>query len=674
MVRVSFVLCITLLLAFGAASLAASQEPSSPPAPFTHWLPSDSYAGGKQYDPRLDQPVRFWGAGIPLRQVFFSIYEQSGIEIGFWPAGDINERVCVNLYLNRSAPPTLRELMAQLAWVTDCTFAYSQRELKPDYLLLSTSLGGGMERELANRARTEQEEMRTQMERWKAEGLAAVTAKLPEYRQALNLPRDELIRRYHGVDDKLLLNLLDSTRRQVTEFVCELPDSDIQQVLRGDAIHRQWRDWTIKQQMQLREGMSLTDEWLQRGVEFDVFSAGGLIGVLAMPLPTPGQNGLCMNVVPCDTIVSENASLGQHDLSYDETLQLRRLLDEITTSSEEKAFRSQWEATQAAKVDAQERWQLKDKIARSRNLTSEASEALSRVQVPVEWPNRYALWEVQQKVAASTTVSIVSDCFTQPRRYIDSDLRLLVTGDGARPTALDLLSASCISQEHDGGYEWSDAGSFLRFRSANRDIERASMLPLDALTTVDSWALPTLDEASLQEYGGVSVHIRINPRLLCQLILRLDDVQIRRGAGIIYEDPANRHNAALQQFRSRVMEPAATLPQLSRFLGSMSNDQWSRLQSDGLHWQYELTPDQQSSSMADLLQRDSEWDPSRGLLKIVERYSSEVEDDSIRPSAYVVMQALVDGHQLSSWEIPSIITLDPGEWRSTKPCVEEPRE
>ena len=102
------------LLALGSAGGAAGPVP---------WAPSESWEGGRQYDPRLEKTVRFWGAGMPLRDVFAGVKEQTGVEIGFWPAGDVNERVCVNLYLNPEKPPTLRELMAQLGWVMDCGFS-----------------------------------------------------------------------------------------------------------------------------------------------------------------------------------------------------------------------------------------------------------------------------------------------------------------------------------------------------------------------------------------------------------------------------------------------------------------------------------------------------------------------------------------------------------------------
>src|SRR4030042_2289889 len=64
------------------------------------WVASESWPGGTQHDARLGRTVQFWGAGIALRDVFAGIQEQTGAEIGFWPAGDVKEGGCGDLYLN----------------------------------------------------------------------------------------------------------------------------------------------------------------------------------------------------------------------------------------------------------------------------------------------------------------------------------------------------------------------------------------------------------------------------------------------------------------------------------------------------------------------------------------------------------------------------------------------
>ena len=141
-----------LVLSLVIAPRARAGAAPAPPAitetpdgrPLYQWNPSESWPGGSQYDPRLDEPVGFWRAGLALSEVFRSVAEQTGAKLDFWPPGDENARVRVNLYLNREDPPTLRALMAQLAWVTDCVFAYAgaaEGGPGPRYYLLATSIG-----------------------------------------------------------------------------------------------------------------------------------------------------------------------------------------------------------------------------------------------------------------------------------------------------------------------------------------------------------------------------------------------------------------------------------------------------------------------------------------------------------------------------------------------------
>ena len=51
------------------------------------WLPGESYAGGKQYDARLDKPVKLWGPGMPVKKVFAEITAQTGVDVTCYPAG-----------------------------------------------------------------------------------------------------------------------------------------------------------------------------------------------------------------------------------------------------------------------------------------------------------------------------------------------------------------------------------------------------------------------------------------------------------------------------------------------------------------------------------------------------------------------------------------------------------
>jgi len=191
------------------------------------WVASESWPGGTQHDARLGQTVQFWGAGIALRDVFAGVKEQTGVGVGFRPTGDMNERICVTLYLNPEQPPTLRELMAQVGWVMDCAFGYDAGGEAARYYLLSTSVGQGAteklreERVAASAARGEERvsAYRDTVER--------VLAAVDECRSVVGLSQGELVRRYRGEDDVLLLALLDPKYRAGVEFAASLPRAEL---------------------------------------------------------------------------------------------------------------------------------------------------------------------------------------------------------------------------------------------------------------------------------------------------------------------------------------------------------------------------------------------------------------------------------------------------------------
>jgi hypothetical protein len=108
------------------------------------WLPAESYSGGKQYDARLDRPVKLWGAGIPVKKAFAEITAQTGVDVTCYPAGDVNERVCLNAYLSPDAPPDLRSVLTQISWVMDCAITVSGEGEGPDVPPGRVGLGHGL--------------------------------------------------------------------------------------------------------------------------------------------------------------------------------------------------------------------------------------------------------------------------------------------------------------------------------------------------------------------------------------------------------------------------------------------------------------------------------------------------------------------------------------------------
>ena len=91
---------IALLL---LGSLVATAAPA-PADDFQPWKPELSWQGGAQYDPRLEQQVKFWRAGLTLGEVFAGIEQQTGVKLDFSPPDDENARVPVNLFLRQTYP------------------------------------------------------------------------------------------------------------------------------------------------------------------------------------------------------------------------------------------------------------------------------------------------------------------------------------------------------------------------------------------------------------------------------------------------------------------------------------------------------------------------------------------------------------------------------------------
>ena len=230
----------------------------APPQPIARaigpvpWLIQESWPDGRQHDSRLDKTVTIWGAGIPLAQVFNLVREQTGVTIVCWPAGDDNERICVNVFLNPKSTPSLRDFMATISWVMDCAFGFSDESGERIYYLLRTSIkSGAMARLQASQA----EMVLSSRQEWQAREAVRV-AEMPvrwgQYKAALSLSREQLVKRYKDRDNDLLLALLDPRKRALVEFLAQLPEGDLAELLQGGRIVRDWSRWSPEQRGDLQ--------------------------------------------------------------------------------------------------------------------------------------------------------------------------------------------------------------------------------------------------------------------------------------------------------------------------------------------------------------------------------------------------------------------------------------
>jgi hypothetical protein len=597
--------CLVLVLSTALATTAHSAVPA--PHQLRQWNPSESWPGGEQYDPRLEKTVTFWNAGIPLAEVFRKIEEQTGVSIGFRPAGDVNARICVNLYLNPNQPPSLREVMAQLGWAVDCTFSYEGDGGEIRYSLLSTSMGEGdvIEPMLADA-------WAEQVDEYRRDPLPQeeILREREELRKALGLKREEAIRRCRGSDDFHLLNVLDPVRRAVTELFVALPLT-FPDAARGDCLS----PTPLSELPPEQRGLFLEAlrpsllRWQKAQTEIgqDPWIEGDPAAWLASLNP---RVSLLLSTGPgtIDVVaVAEAGRFGHQEpplfipvtilsgeLGPGEQVALRRLLGEINSPEDESKIIEEWNRKQQAR-EPKEPVEAVEARDRHEEIPPETEQLLNSVQVVPNLKGMYALWQVQEAVARASGLNIISDCFWQP---YTRDLRLLYLAPGADtetpPTALMVLKAATVrlypwrlsemsdmTDPFSTGWEWRGAGQFLTFRSLDRDIWRAAFLPAEAVQTMDAWVEPALPPP------GVKKAPTLTPdwRALGRLVVDLSEAEIAWGGLLTYGDPTDYREACRQSLRERMLsELAGPWEQLGalRLIGSLSDAQWQEVHAEGL--------------------------------------------------------------------------------------------
>ena len=606
-------LCLLLI------ALTAAHADAPPP----QWLPRESWPGGKQYDPRLERTVKFWGTGVPAADLFASVAGQTGVALAFSPADDDNARICLNVYLNPKEPPALRALLVQIGWVMDCAWAVEGEGEQSRYVLLHASIGDGvlerlqqeMEREAADREQRRQEAI--------SEAYPIVLAKLQEIDEARELSREEVLARYRGKDDLMALALLDPERRALAEFCFSLAKevplqmypyrglewttfSAEQRALLRQALRRQmeilaqaaregilgiqgrWEDWEWVEQ----ELMTVRVRFLGTGfwVWVDRRPARGQPAALGMPvlqLHSDPRLGLPTNTVKA-------------------TIELRRLLGEEVSQEEEYRLAAEAEGRRSL---AARQASVEEQLRTLCHLSPEAEARLSSLELPTPQQLRapstavqtrgpdapQALWHLQEGVAVWTGMHVISDCFRQPARSIRREFDTIHPEQSGGANVLQFLQAHCVTaDEHArrpiGGppydwlavamrREWGDAGEFLRFRSADREVWRAAFLPPDVVATLDAWLEPHL-RADLAWGEGVVVPLDI--RKVGGLMRRLSYLQRSYGGVLTYGRPTEETEPARHLFRTTLLRTVQNAAWFYALVGALSDAQWEQAHAEGL--------------------------------------------------------------------------------------------
>ena len=286
-----------LLLVVWALALAPARATDAYPS---HWRPQESYLGDEDYDARLDKPVCLWETEVTLDRIFSEAAEQTGVTITTDPAHRETNRIPINVYLDRKHPPTLRSLMVQLAWVVDSTFGAAGEGRERAYRLLPTDLSSHAAQALKDIL---EREMEARELTWKA-----FDERLAEYNKALSMSHEELIRRYRGKDDFLLLTFLDPKRRAAASYLCRHvheslrpPDwigKDEANVV-GFAEPVRFEDFVPQDVEDLHQALDLPRDWLSTGhvvIDVRTSSEGQVFLELGsklppdIPKPPPGNS------------------------------------------------------------------------------------------------------------------------------------------------------------------------------------------------------------------------------------------------------------------------------------------------------------------------------------------------------------------------------------------------
>jgi hypothetical protein len=621
------------------------------------------------------------------------------VEIGFWPPGDDNERICVTLYINPEGPPTLREVMVQLSWVLDCSFACSAGDGERTYALLSTSAGHGVIESLRERRARRDEEKAQERREAAAEAKARIFPALDECLAAADLPREELVERYRGVNDVMLATLLDPDKRGLIEFLRSVPRELLDELPPEwyEGIKLDWWELAPEQRDLLRGSVHIRGEmsrWTDESMIESAERSQREIHVSIALHPCRAGQGLAVGLSVMDpasgsgeVIEPELPLLPRSHMATSEEadLRLRRRLGEDIADEEIGRAR---EADHARRTEERERaWRPRaEALLTEHRMLSEGAEArLDSLAIPLSPETACSLWQVQEAVARLSGYHIISDCFWQPARAMRDILDNLPWRDGSHMTAFDVLTlrcATCCGREDpwpvlDGAWsptlEWGDAGSFLRFRTLARDVCRGGLLSAETLELADRWVEGPLAEVAESDGPAPSIRVPVDVRDLVWLRTELEEAQWRWGGELIYGDPTDRRNAYRHAFLVWLLRTVRENGHTLRMLGQLNDEQWQRLSAEGLH-DFEMHRDADGEPIQyDLLRLVPPGPPPPDVIELLRpsmgdpvailRLDSPGWQDAR-------MLLTVRGKQVSWSTFPTALTIEPP---STAALLESPR-
>jgi hypothetical protein len=283
-------------------------------------------------------------------------------------------------------------------------------------------------------------------------------------------------------------------------------------------------------------------------------------------------------------------------LTAAEDLALRRGLGEDIPAEREAEYLRQRAREIAADKKARELARLKAE----RSLSPRAEEMLASTMVTLRGltPDLpIAAWQAQEAVARATGKSVVSDGLLWWGRY-DWPPQEDSQAKGTTLTALAALDSFSHLPAETGlsrpSWEWGDAGDFLRFRTADREVWREAMLPPEFLAWVASVVAPHLpDPAGFAGRQWRELSIPVGSVYSMRMLAGLSELQLAFGRHINVGSPNDLGDIVRHEATAALLCGVGGRFDLVRFLGSLTDAQWEQMKGAGLPFGTGLSPTQQ---------------------------------------------------------------------------------
>ncbi len=289
-------------------------------------------------------------------------------------------------------------------------------------------------------------------------------------------------------------------------------------------------------------------------------TVSGQLSVIAHPPDYRGGNWMSVGGV---------GIAGEIGSSPEEVIALGEILGDPLTPDDRSALWEEHEQQREARTRAlrQERMRegLEQRLSAQRPLSPRAEARLSSLALPEAFDDGCSLWQIQEAVASASGMHVVSDCFWQPRRDLREVVEVMYPEEQPEMAALLALRLSSLStvaperlrywhpNDDRAGWEWGDAGSFLRFRHLARDLWRAAFLRETGLRELDGLLEPYVSGAVESADSHIAVEVTLDLRETSRIVCQLDDFQLYHGAQINYGDPFDKTEAYRQEMREEVL-------------------------------------------------------------------------------------------------------------------------